>query len=241
MDHGFFQLDIDNYSAQSLTPDTMWNGCYLPTPDTPTSGSQLDPSLLPPSHLPTSQDASASANHCLPSEHGDMRDWTSNMHPDHLLQRLRGVPWAPLKFWLELRKVCEDRIVRARTGCSPQETGPVPPDLADESNSTTCRWDNCTVNLNSTEVPVIKKHLLQYHFGDRADWIVGERGYCFWKDCDYRKSMKCSSFAKHIATTHLKTTSRFCQNCGKLFTRGDSESRHRKNGTCQAHSRGFSQ
>ncbi|PCH45053.1 hypothetical protein WOLCODRAFT_124482 [Wolfiporia cocos MD-104 SS10] len=83
------------------------------------------------------------------------------------------------------------------------------------------------MDLPSSTFSAIESHLKRYHFcNDIEDWVPSKRGECRWDGCVWQRPMYYRSFAKHIATQHLRSTAAVCQDCGEDFTRGDSRNRH---------------
>ncbi|CCM06705.1 uncharacterized protein FIBRA_08994 [Fibroporia radiculosa] len=119
-----------------------------------------------------------------------------------------------------------------------------------------CKWDGCRKHFCSARFSDIEAHLREDHFGPpssssqppathvphatrsgarvpapapTAEWYPGSRGRCRWAGCQSERTLFYKSFAKHIASTHLRSTKIACsEGCGEYFTRPDSMMRHRQ-------------
>jgi len=91
-----------------------------------------------------------------------------------------------------------------------------------------CGWEDCDIIITSTRFSAIEAHIKQFHFPENSaePWIPSKRGICKWNGCTWHHNMYYRSFAKHIATQHLRSTAANCSDCGERFTRGDSRNRH---------------
>ncbi|KAF9819419.1 hypothetical protein IEO21_02162 [Rhodonia placenta] len=102
------------------------------------------------------------------------------------------------------------------------------------SNHILCRWRQCGLVLDDLEPSGIARHLKEYHFDDLSGanpWHNKNRGLCEWWDWDgeCRRDMNYASFAKHIASVHLRSTAARCPYCQHELGRRDSLERHIKN------------
>lgn len=115
----------------------------------------------------------------------------------------------------------------------PSGAGPVAQgrDLSSEfmpgTNGAMCCWQDCTIDIGSTNIADIEGHLKAHHFGSN-EWVMERRGKCQWRECKYRKDLYFKSFAKHIATHHLCSTIVECAvaGCSDTFSRRDAMTRH---------------
>jgi len=93
-----------------------------------------------------------------------------------------------------------------------------------------CRWEGCNVWLDDSSPSGVKRHLYDHHRITRADCARGARGFCRWEidggECG--RSLDLSSFAKHVASVHLKSTQRRCKDCRCMIGRADSLTRHQR-------------
>ena len=98
------------------------------------------------------------------------------------------------------------------------------------SMSYRCKWARCGDILENGSVATIKRHLREVHHTCQADCPSGLKDCCKWAHeggaCDRLLDIK--SFAKHIASVHLKSTAVRCVDCGTLIGRVDSLNRHRR-------------
>lgn len=100
------------------------------------------------------------------------------------------------------------------------------------SSSYQCRWAGCSVLLDNGSVAGVKRHLRAAHIHTTgwADCSSGVRNRCLWEHdgtvCGRPLDVK--SFAKHIASVHLKSTAAKCNDCGIVIGRADSLTRHRR-------------
>ncbi|CCM06350.1 uncharacterized protein FIBRA_08607 [Fibroporia radiculosa] len=90
-----------------------------------------------------------------------------------------------------------------------------------------CQWDGCTQCFETARFGDIEAHLRAAHFA-LEEWDADRRGLCRWVGCERDKTLFFKSFAKHIATRHLRSTATVCtvHGCGERFTRADSKARH---------------
>ncbi|KZT70515.1 hypothetical protein DAEQUDRAFT_689247 [Daedalea quercina L-15889] len=93
-----------------------------------------------------------------------------------------------------------------------------------------CRWAGCNTWLDDTGPAGVKRHLKDIHHINRGDCLRGVRGACRWEIeggvCG--RVMDLSSYGKHIASVHLKSTAKLCEDCGSVMGRADSLTRHRR-------------
>ena len=93
-----------------------------------------------------------------------------------------------------------------------------------------CRWARCDDVLSSGSVAAVKQHLREVHHTGHADCPSGVKGHCEWEfegnACGRLLDVK--SFAKHIASVHLRSTAVRCADCGTPIGRADSLNRHRR-------------
>ncbi|KAH9840837.1 uncharacterized protein C8Q71DRAFT_741581 [Rhodofomes roseus] len=93
-----------------------------------------------------------------------------------------------------------------------------------------CHFNGCHGAFEDTTTAGITNHLLENHFKDnRTSWETSdERVHCLWRDCRCRGTLKKRSLARHIGTTHLKTTEVPCDvpGCGAVLSREDGRKRH---------------
>ncbi|KAH9929212.1 uncharacterized protein B0H18DRAFT_1117560 [Fomitopsis serialis] len=122
----------------------------------------------------------------------------------------------------------EDNLTRAHVGH-------INPNVHEQElacDGKACRFDSCREILWDTTTAGITKHLLDHHFmDDRTEWENSdERIRCLWRDCRHRGTLKKRSVAKHIGTSHLKTTEVRCDvpGCDTVLSRGDGWKRHVK-------------
>lgn len=93
-----------------------------------------------------------------------------------------------------------------------------------------CRWDECNTVLDDTTPPGVKRHLYAHHNLSRVDCTRGGRGYCRWQVNDgiCGRPLDMKSYAKHIASVHLKSTAKICEDCHTIIGRADSLTRHQR-------------
>jgi len=144
---------------------------------------------------------------------------------------LAYLPVAPLtvgQFPLGVPPTDEDNHIHANIG--PANPNGNEAELV--GDGTACLFDSCRVTLQDTTTAGITKHLLDHHFtDDRTEWEKSdERIRCLWRDCRHRGTLKKRSLAKHIGTSHLKTTEVRCDvpGCDAVLSRGDGWKRHVK-------------
>ena len=113
-------------------------------------------------------------------------------------------------------------VLESTSGC------PEPSDTP--SVSYQCRWAGCGDILHDGSVAAVKRHLREVHHTGQADCPSGVKDYCKWQyegnACGRLLDIK--SFAKHIASVHLKSTAARCADCGTTLGRADSLNRHRR-------------
>ncbi|KAH9926698.1 uncharacterized protein B0H18DRAFT_1118775 [Fomitopsis serialis] len=109
---------------------------------------------------------------------------------------------------------------------------PTPPPAGSELRiPPICRWEGCNVLLDDSSPSGVKRHLYDCHDITRADCASGARGHCKWEiDGAERcgRALDLSSFAKHVASVHLKSTQRRCEDCRCMIGRADSLTRHQR-------------
>ncbi|TFY54210.1 hypothetical protein EVJ58_g8991 [Rhodofomes roseus] len=93
-----------------------------------------------------------------------------------------------------------------------------------------CRWDGCNTVLVDTTPSGVKRHLYDHHHLSRAECARGARGFCRWEFdggvCG--RPLDMNSYAKHVASVHLKSTARICDDCHSVIGRADSLTRHQR-------------
>ncbi|CCM06673.1 uncharacterized protein FIBRA_08958 [Fibroporia radiculosa] len=90
-----------------------------------------------------------------------------------------------------------------------------------------CQWDGCMQRFETARFGDIEAHIRAAHFAPE-EWDAERRGLCRWAGCNRDKTLFFKSFAKHIATRHLRSTATVCtvHGCEEHFTRADSRARH---------------
>ncbi|KAH9926677.1 uncharacterized protein B0H18DRAFT_1005066 [Fomitopsis serialis] len=108
------------------------------------------------------------------------------------------------------------------------ESIPFPP--ADPVPRIPCRWIGCNVLLDDISTAGIKRHLRDWH-GDLSGTSHKDRRTCMWDDGPANvcgRELDAASFAKHIASVHLKSTAQECEYCHNVIGRADSLARHKR-------------
>ncbi|EPS92441.1 hypothetical protein FOMPIDRAFT_1101102, partial [Fomitopsis schrenkii] len=93
-----------------------------------------------------------------------------------------------------------------------------------------CRWAGCRVPLHDGSVAEVKRHLREVHHTGWVDCPSGVKDVCLWEidGVVCGRSLDVKSFAKHIASVHLRSTAVRCADCGITIGRTDSLTRHRR-------------
>ncbi|KAL6303115.1 hypothetical protein BKA93DRAFT_750701 [Sparassis latifolia] len=89
-----------------------------------------------------------------------------------------------------------------------------------------CLWGECDVRLDDMSPRGIERHIRSKH--SNGNWVREHPGECRWNTeqglCGRR--MMQGSYGKHIASTHLQSTTAMCDKCRRTFTRLDAFRRH---------------
>ncbi|CAI7607864.1 unnamed protein product [Penicillium manginii] len=85
-----------------------------------------------------------------------------------------------------------------------------------------CAWEGCTYNGWFSDRISVWKHIKESH-------LISEQIECNWKGCDYSLPFASNSTLwRHISTKHIAPNAYSCPQCGKLFSRKDKVSDHRR-------------
>lgn len=91
----------------------------------------------------------------------------------------------------------------------------------------TCLWAGCHRRIATAKVPAIEAHLRECHILDWRHVSDRRRSHaCEWHGCIPHKLYLYGGLAKHIATRHLRLTTKLCPVCRIPLSRSDSVARH---------------
>ncbi|KAH9835176.1 uncharacterized protein C8Q71DRAFT_107290 [Rhodofomes roseus] len=93
-----------------------------------------------------------------------------------------------------------------------------------------CLWLGCNVLLDDISTAGIKRHIRDWH-ADLSGTSHKDRRACLWDDGNGSvcgRELDAASFAKHIASVHLKSTAQECEYCHNTIGRADSLARHKR-------------
>ena len=104
-------------------------------------------------------------------------------------------------------------------------------DVGFGSASVTCEFDGCGEVIRDLTLECITRHLVEDHFHAKvSDWRKSgdDKIHCLWPGCRLRGAIKKRSLAKHVSTSHLKTTETRCNvpGCDAVLSREDARHRH---------------
>ncbi|CCM04342.1 uncharacterized protein FIBRA_06514 [Fibroporia radiculosa] len=222
-------MHVPHWRTESLMPQP-----YPNTACTPASLAQIPSAILP----PDAQDYLGARLALFSEAPSRIRQWLHMLaHPAHVVRIEPALDPSPAP------PPAQDMLYASPSSThgsdafsSPASTRasdalpwlPAPYTVPDaRTASLQCQWDGCTQRFATTRFGDIEAHLRAAHFAPAA-WDADRRGHCRWAGCERDKTLFFKSFAKHIATRHLRSTATGCavHGCGERFTRADSMARH---------------